>query len=81
MDENFRKMMRWYGKIYNQFDLYDGDFLKKSYRDVKTNKEVAFDWRSEATIIFVNNYAFAESLNLQVNFEPQGKKISKFISS
>ena len=67
MDENFRKMMRWYGKIFNQYELYDGNFLEKKYRDVKSDKEVQFDWRSEATIIFVNNYAFAESLNLQVN--------------
>lgn len=66
MDENFRKMMRWYGKIFNQYELYDGNFLEKNYRDVRTSKEMPFNWQQEATIIFVNNYAFAESLNLQL---------------
>ena len=66
MDEHFRKMMRWYGKIFNHYELYDGNFLDKTYRDVRTNKNTEFDWRADATIIFVNNYAFAEDLNLKV---------------
>ena len=67
MDDNFRKMMKWYGKIFTDYHLYAGNFLEKTYEDVKTAKDATFDWRAEATVIFVNNFAFNEDLNLQVN--------------
>ena len=67
MDKNFRKMMRWYGKVGNPYDLYDGNFLNNVYKDVRSEKETTFDWRQEATIIFVNNFAFNEDLNQQVS--------------
>ena len=66
MDENFRRMMKWYGKVFTDYQLYAGNFLEKTYDDVKTAKQAAFDWRQEATVIFVNNFAFNEDLNLQV---------------
>ena len=54
---------RNYGKKKNQTTFERA----KTYEDVKTAKDATFDWRAEATVIFVNNFAFNEDLNLQVN--------------
>ena len=70
MLKKFEYLMSWYGKKYCPIDLYDGSFLDQpsKWRNVKNSKyDADFDWRREATAIFVNNYAFSESLNLKVN--------------
>jgi len=67
--KKFEYLMGWYGKKYCPIDLYDGSFMDQphKWRNVKNNKNDAdFDWRREATVIFVNNYAFSEDLNLKL---------------
>ena len=70
MLKKFEYLMSWYGKKYCPIDLYDGSFMDQpsKWRNVRNSKNDAdFDWRREATAIFVNNYAFSESLNLKVS--------------
>ena len=69
MMKKFEYLMGWYGKKYCPIDLYDGSFMDQpsKWRNVKNSRNDAdFDWRREATVIFVNNYAFSEKLNLEV---------------
>ena len=70
MDKNFEFLMAWYGKKYSPYDLYGGSFLDLSteWTNVRNNKkgDAHFDWKREATVIFVNNYAFSADLNLEV---------------
>ena len=70
MDKNFEFLMAWYGKKYSSYDLYGGSFMDLStqWTNVRNNKkgDAYFDWKREATVIFVNNYAFSADLNLEV---------------
>lgn len=53
MHSNFQKWMSWYGKQYGQYQLVKGDFLSEEHREKITN----------ATIVFVNNYAFGPQVD------------------
>jgi len=53
MNSNFQKWMSWYGKHYGQYQLLKGDFLSEDHREKITN----------ATIVFVNNYAFGPQVD------------------
>ncbi len=33
MQEEFVKWMKWYGKIYNKFNIEQGDFLDEPFRE------------------------------------------------
>ncbi|CAG5112945.1 Oidioi.mRNA.OKI2018_I69.chr2.g7105.t2.cds [Oikopleura dioica] len=66
MDINFKKIMKWYGYEHRNYDLFNGDFIKNEYVNTRTEKQSSFNWKEEATVIFVNNYAFSEDLNLKL---------------
>ncbi|XP_025197414.1 histone-lysine N-methyltransferase, H3 lysine-79 specific [Melanaphis sacchari] len=53
MHLNFQKWMSWYGKECGQYQLIKGDFLSEEHREKITN----------ATIVFVNNYAFGPQVD------------------
>uniref|UniRef100_A0A9J2P870 Histone-lysine N-methyltransferase, H3 lysine-79 specific n=1 Tax=Ascaris lumbricoides TaxID=6252 RepID=A0A9J2P870_ASCLU len=56
----FKKWMKWYGKKFRPFELLVGDFLSEQFRDLITK---------EATIIFINNYAFTAMLESRIKRE------------
>ncbi|KAJ8950404.1 hypothetical protein NQ314_007944 [Rhamnusium bicolor] len=56
MNKNFRTWMQWYGKKYGDYKLLRGDFLTEEHRE-KIN---------QATIVFVNNFAFGPSVDHQL---------------
>ncbi|CAG9817009.1 unnamed protein product [Phaedon cochleariae] len=56
MNKNFRTWMQWYGKKYGEYKLLRGDFLTEEHRE-KIN---------QATIVFVNNFAFGPSVDHQL---------------
>ncbi|KAG5876348.1 hypothetical protein JTB14_003670 [Gonioctena quinquepunctata] len=56
MNRNFRTWMQWYGKKYGEYKLLRGDFLTEEHRE-KIN---------QATIVFVNNFAFGPSVDHQL---------------
>ncbi|CAG9855378.1 unnamed protein product [Phyllotreta striolata] len=56
MNKNFRTWMQWYGKKYGEYKLMKGDFLTEEHRE-KIN---------QATIVFVNNFAFGPSVDHQL---------------
>lgn len=49
--------MNWFGMKYGNFELEHGDFLSPKYRELITQ---------EATIIFINNYAFQSDLETRI---------------
>lgn len=53
MEKQFKKLMKWYGKHYNEFVIIKGDFLSHELQDKITS----------ASIIFVNNYAFGPNVD------------------
>lgn len=53
MNVQFRTLMRWFGKRYNDYHLIKGDFLADEHRE-KINS---------ATIVFVNNFAFGPTVD------------------
>lgn len=53
MHLNFQKWMAWYGKQCGHYQLMKGDFLSEEHREKITN----------ATIVFVNNYAFGPQVD------------------
>ncbi|KJH51265.1 histone methylation protein DOT1 [Dictyocaulus viviparus] len=57
MGEDFSKWMKWWKKKCRPFQLIHGDMLDEQYRTLITQ---------EATIIFINNYAFEPSLDLHI---------------
>ncbi|KAI6241218.1 Histone-lysine N-methyltransferase, H3 lysine-79 specific [Aphelenchoides fujianensis] len=57
LEEEFRKMMKFYGKNITSFALDRGDFLDESYRKLITD---------DATIIFINNFAFTADLETKI---------------
>lgn len=52
--------MRFYGKKIRPFNLYQGDFLDREFRNLITK---------EATIIFINNFAFQPDLESKIKYE------------
>ncbi|KAK6010169.1 histone methylation protein DOT1 [Ostertagia ostertagi] len=57
MSEDFSKWMKWWKKKCRPFQLIHGDMLDEQFRNLITQ---------EATIIFINNYAFEPSLDLHI---------------
>lgn len=53
---NFKRWMGWYGKVYGDYKLLKGDFFDPEHRDKITN----------ATIVFVNNFAFGPNVDHQL---------------
>ena len=53
MDRQFKSWMKWHGKTYSPYMLEKGDFLDESNR-TKIN---------EASVIFVNNFAFGPNVD------------------
>ena len=54
MDFHFKRLMRWWGKPYGEYELIKGDFC-----DAIHNEKI-----SSATLIFANNAVFDPSLDL-----------------
>lgn len=52
--------MNWFGLPFRPFELKQGDFLKEEYKKLITK---------EATIIFINNYAFQPDLETRIKQE------------
>ncbi|KAF1746662.1 hypothetical protein GCK72_023119 [Caenorhabditis remanei] len=53
MGHQFRNLMRHYGKEISPFELHRGSFLDETFRNLITK---------EATVIFINNFAFSVDL-------------------
>ncbi|XP_044256233.1 histone-lysine N-methyltransferase, H3 lysine-79 specific [Tribolium madens] len=56
MNKYFRTWMSWYGKRYGEYKLIRSDFLTEEHRE-KIN---------QATIVFVNNFAFGPAVDHQL---------------
>ena len=52
--------MNWFGRPFQPFELLHGDFLSTDYRKLITE---------EASIIFINNYAFQSDLETRIKRE------------
>ncbi|CAD6184405.1 unnamed protein product [Caenorhabditis auriculariae] len=53
----FEQFMAHFGKSYSPFELHKGDFLDEKFNDLLTK---------EATVIFINNYAFVPQLESKI---------------
>lgn len=53
MEKKFKFWMQWYGKKYGPFELIHGDFFDDIHREKF----------SDATVLFVNNFAFGPSVD------------------
>ncbi|KAK2168718.1 hypothetical protein NP493_1222g00017 [Ridgeia piscesae] len=72
MVSEFRKWMAWYGKTYSNFQLEKGDFLENKCRDRIQN----------ASIVFVNNFAFGPQVDHQLKLRfANMKEGAKVVSS
>ncbi|XP_071117637.1 histone-lysine N-methyltransferase, H3 lysine-79 specific-like isoform X7 [Haliotis cracherodii] len=72
MDKEFRKWTRWYGKKYSDYKLEKGDFLCEEMKDRLNN----------ATVIFVNNFAFGPQVDHQLKLRFSNmKEGAKIVSS
>ncbi|KAK0425102.1 hypothetical protein QR680_009032 [Steinernema hermaphroditum] len=60
LEVEFVRLMKWYGKKYRPFAMEHGDFLEPKYRQLITE---------EATIIFINNFAFTSELDARIKRE------------
>uniref|UniRef100_A0A1I8AQF0 Histone-lysine N-methyltransferase, H3 lysine-79 specific n=1 Tax=Steinernema glaseri TaxID=37863 RepID=A0A1I8AQF0_9BILA len=60
LEVEFSRLMKWYGKKYRPFVMEHGDFLAPKYRQLITE---------EATIIFINNFAFTAELDTRIKRE------------
>ncbi|KAI1730836.1 histone methylation protein DOT1 domain-containing protein [Ditylenchus destructor] len=60
LESEFKKWMSWFGKKYQHFELHRGDFLDEKFRELISQ---------EATIIFINNYAFTSDLETRIKLE------------
>ncbi|XP_057381716.1 histone-lysine N-methyltransferase, H3 lysine-79 specific-like [Daphnia carinata] len=56
MDFHFRRLMRWWGKSYGEYQLIKGDFL-----DQRHSEKIY-----SSTVVFVNNFAFGPDLDHQL---------------
>jgi hypothetical protein len=59
LEVEFRKWMKWFGKKYRPFQLCAGNFLDSKYREQIM----------EATVIFINNYAYQADLESRIKRE------------
>jgi H3 lysine-79-specific histone-lysine N-methyltransferase len=57
LEIEFKGMMKWFGRKYRPFQIHHGDFLDEKFRSLIVN---------EATIIFINNYAFQADLESKI---------------
>ncbi|KAL7074203.1 hypothetical protein ACQ4LE_006339 [Meloidogyne hapla] len=60
LEHEFKKLMNWFGRPFQPFELLHGDFLSTDYRKLITE---------EASIIFINNYAFQSDLETRIKRE------------
>uniref|UniRef100_A0A915DEH9 Histone-lysine N-methyltransferase, H3 lysine-79 specific n=1 Tax=Ditylenchus dipsaci TaxID=166011 RepID=A0A915DEH9_9BILA len=60
LEKEFKKWMSWFGKKHQPFELQQGDFLDDKYRNLIMQ---------EATIIFINNFAFQSDLETRIKQE------------
>ncbi|TKR64083.1 hypothetical protein L596_024676 [Steinernema carpocapsae] len=60
VQEEFRLLMSWFGQKVNAFDLEQGDFLDKKFRQLIVE---------EATILIINNVAFRPELDDRIKRE------------
>ncbi|CAK5090661.1 unnamed protein product [Meloidogyne enterolobii] len=60
LEHEFKKLMNWFGRPFQPFELLHGDFLSTEYRKLITE---------EASIIFINNYAFQSDLETRIKRE------------
>ncbi|CAD5209780.1 unnamed protein product [Bursaphelenchus xylophilus] len=74
LEEEFRKLMKFFGKKVRPFSLERGNFLDENYRELITQ---------DATIIFINNYAFQSDLEAKIkqNLLSELKNGTKIIST
>uniref|UniRef100_A0A7E4VW31 Histone-lysine N-methyltransferase, H3 lysine-79 specific n=1 Tax=Panagrellus redivivus TaxID=6233 RepID=A0A7E4VW31_PANRE len=56
LELEFKSLMRWFGKKYRPFTIHQGDFLDKQFEQLI----------QDATIIFINNYAFQADLETRI---------------
>ena len=56
MDFHFKRLMRWWGKPYREYQLIKGDFLDQCHSEKL----------SSASVIFVNNCIFGPHLDQQL---------------
>ncbi|KAJ8357778.1 hypothetical protein SKAU_G00205720 [Synaphobranchus kaupii] len=71
MDREFKRWMKWYGKKHGDYTLERGDFLSEEWKDRIAN----------ASVIFVNNFAFGPEVDHQLkerfaNMREGGKIVS-----
>ncbi|XP_036409926.1 histone-lysine N-methyltransferase, H3 lysine-79 specific-like isoform X3 [Megalops cyprinoides] len=71
MDREFQRWMKWYGKKHGEYTLEKGDFLSEEWKDRIAN----------ASVIFVNNFAFGPEVDHQLkerfaNMKEGGKIVS-----
>eukprot|EP01136_Pigoraptor_vietnamica_P012744 Opistho-1_new@52998 len=72
MSVEFRRRMAWWGKSYGAFELRRGDFLSESVRPRIT----------EASVLFVNNFAFGPELNHSIRqIFPDLREGARIVSS
>ncbi|KAK3089639.1 hypothetical protein FSP39_005262 [Pinctada imbricata] len=72
MIQEFEKWMKWYGKIYSPFEIKKGDFLCDEVKEKINN----------ATVIFVNNFAFGPQVDHQLKLRfANMKEGAKIVSS
>ena len=70
MDFHFKRLMRWWGKRYGEYELIKGDFLDQLHSE-KVNS---------ANLIFVNNFAFGPTLDHQLKgYFYSGAQSFKFV--
>lgn len=53
LEKSFQFWMRWYGKIYGEYELLKGNFFEEQHKELITN----------ASFIFVNNFAFGPNVD------------------
>ncbi|KAL3072704.1 hypothetical protein niasHS_017678 [Heterodera schachtii] len=60
LESEFKRLMNWFGRQFRPFELKHGDFLNEQHRSLITE---------EATIIFINNFAFQSDLEMRIKRE------------
>ncbi|UMM11519.1 hypothetical protein L5515_000764 [Caenorhabditis briggsae] len=60
LGDYFKKLMNHFGKTYGRFEHYQGDFLNPKFKKLICE---------EATVIFINNFAFSPELMFRITNE------------
>ncbi|XP_076081086.1 uncharacterized protein LOC143051984 isoform X3 [Mytilus galloprovincialis] len=72
MEKEYKKWMKWYGKKHGDFLIQKGDFLEEDVKEKINN----------ATVIFVNNFAFGPQVDHQLKLRfANMKEGAKIVSS